>query len=259
PHLISPPSPPILLLTGITLSGPVAASVPLSVMPGRRRIGGEGGEMRCGVLTVRFPPGALSRPAEIEISIVKPPSLPEKGRLLSEAYRISSPDVETLRRSIELRFASPEGSIAFWDELRGRWVRLSSRSASGSIAALSNHFGIFALLSPVRVERGGFEVRGLRLYPNPLFAPEIHPLRIAYELLTPDGGPARVRIEIFSMFGRVAVVVDGEPRYPGPNLEMWDGRDEEGRPVRNGRYLLVLTAEHGGERRVSRRPVVVFK
>jgi hypothetical protein len=62
-----------------------------------------------------------------------------------------------------------------------------------------------------------------------------------------------VRLEVFSVAGeRVRTLVD-EPLAPGPHEVRWDDRDEGGRAVAPGSYVMRLSAE---QKSLTRRVVV---
>ena len=69
---------------------------------------------------------------------------------------------------------------------------------------------------------------------------------IQFEIAKP--GPAAVRI--FSVNGRLVRVLVERPFTPGQYRVRWDGRDERGRPVASGVYVLEATS--GGERLVRK-------
>lgn len=71
-------------------------------------------------------------------------------------------------------------------------------------------------------------------YPNPFSR------ATAIRFRVPDGGPARVRLTVFDLSGRVVrTLLDGE-RPPGVQETDWDGRDAVGREVSSGIYLYRL-------------------
>jgi hypothetical protein len=65
--------------------------------------------------------------------------------------------------------------------------------------------------------------------PNPLAN------ETAIRFFTPAGGPAR--LAVYAVAGRRVRSMDIGEAVPGVNSVIWDGRDDEGRPVANGRYL----------------------
>ena len=63
---------------------------------------------------------------------------------------------------------------------------------------------------------------------------------------------ARVELTIFDVTGRRVARVLDEPREVGEQFAVWDGRDEEGRPIPSGVYFARRDASPGDVTRLVR-------
>jgi hypothetical protein len=80
----------------------------------------------------------------------------------------------------------------------------------------------------------------LRVYPNP-FNPQV---TIRYELPAGDV----VTLRVFDLGGRrVRTLLEADSQVAGPHGLRWDGRDDAGRAVPSGTYLLRLETDHAKE------------
>ncbi len=69
-----------------------------------------------------------------------------------------------------------------------------------------------------------------------------------------------VPVEIYDIRGRlVRELLHESPKYPGWNTDQWDGTDEAGETVKNGRYILLITAEIDGDKVNKVKHLAVFK
>jgi hypothetical protein len=248
-------------------SGGVSAELPVHVEPERIVIGREGGRLECAEMELIIPPGATEKSLEITLSIAAPFGFREGEETLSRVYRIE-PKGTILRKPLLIKISPIQrivgesgASPAFWDDFHGRWIRLAGRRfEDGSVGISVNHLGTFALISgEIAQVRGDLRIERVEIWPNPFYAPDVNRLAIGYHLRTPDGGPADVTIRLIGMNGPVTTILKDASKPPGYNVEMWDGRDEGGHLVRNGRYFLIIIASHAGKVVSARRVVVVFK
>lgn len=250
----------------------VEQRVGLSVVPETKVIGSSGGKLQSPAdVVIELPKDALAAKEKIGIEIVAPPALPPIPQRFVQVVGIS-PERLVLKRPAQLAFlfgnaafmgARPQ--LYFWEAFGKKWVPLQGREdkAQGGVTTSINHFGIYALMAAVpedlkRSER--LEIRNLELSPRVFFAPNRHRLTIAYRLNAPDATQVFVTMDIFDLHGRrVRRLLEGVPRYIGPNAAQWDGLTDDGVLVRNGRYLLVIWARTGSQHAVSRKLIIVFK
>jgi len=119
-------------------------------------------------------------------------------------------------------------------------VNLAGEEEPGPLVAV--------LVGPPAAARFGIQ----RVSPDPLTRGR--EATIAFGLPDAGTGSREVRLEVFDLQGRrVAALVQGE-RAPGTHFVVWDGRDDGGRPVTTGLYLLRLQA--GGQAGARRLLVV---
>ena len=79
-------------------------------------------------------------------------------------------------------------------------------------------------------------------YPNPFNPSTMIPLSIPARSLDERSG--RSQLSVYNALGQVVRTWDLSTWDPGFHTLMWDGRDEEGRPVASGVYLIRLRADH---------------
>ena len=246
--------------------------IELRVVPETKVIGGSGGKLHSPAgVRIELPISALAIKRKVGIEIVAPPGLPPTLQHFVRVVRIS-PEGLVLKRPAQLAFllrdaafTNAKPQLYFWETYQKKWVPLQGREdkAQGSVTTSINHFGIYTLMAAVpedlkHSER--LEIQNLKLSPRVFFAPDTHPLTIAYQLNAPDTTRIFVTMDIFDLRGRrVRRLLEEVPRYIGRNAAQWDGLTDDGVLVRNGRYLLVIRARTGSQHTVSRKLIIVFK
>jgi flagellar hook assembly protein FlgD len=69
-----------------------------------------------------------------------------------------------------------------------------------------------------------------------------------------------VTIDIYDIRGNlVRELINKNPRYPGWNSDQWDGTDESGKMVKNGRYFVVVTAETDSDKVSKVKHLAIFQ
>ena len=92
--------------------------------------------------------------------------------------------------------------------------------------------GLASLTTAAVAPREAFD--GLKVYPNPFRLPSASPLTV-------DGLVEQSRLKVLSIDGHLVRQLDS----PGGRIGFWDGKDEEGRYVASGIYIIVaFTEEH---------------
>jgi len=114
------------------------------------------------------------------------------------------------------------GVIAIWEEFANNLIYAARLYGSGGLVEVGPGGGA-----------ANFRLVGSR--PNP----SASATTITFEL----GTPARIRIQIFDLQGRlVRAVSGGEESGAGTHTLIWDGHDDAGRPAPSGVYVVRLTA-----------------
>jgi len=118
------------------------------------------------------------------------------------------------------------------------WYRLTAQNTVGSTLMLGEaRLGVPAI------------VDGLRGYPNPIADRYTIALSLAHR--------STGEVTIFDLSGRRVRAVHNGPLEPGVTRVVWDGRDDEGRSVPNGVYLLKVRTLPGPE--FGSRKIAVFR
>jgi len=209
---------------------------------------------------------------------VERPTLPEIKRntrefvLMDQAYEIKPEEVK-LDQPARLRLPIREGTVPSeplvgrWDQATARWESLAGARFAGNdpkkkvevdIPAL----GLYALLSHARP----LGIRRVRFRPNP-FSPEMDTdgdghsgLAIEFELSSNDARKPFVTAKIYNMLGDlVRELATKVPKERGQNVLYWDGRTDDRRLARNGRYVVHLLVEDSTGREEYVHTVVLIR
>ena len=271
-----------------TSAGEVSASEKITIRPTVATIGRTGGQIESPAgIALNIPAKAFTAKRNVEISIIKSPgtTLQTQGEdsLGKEVYTRSPqiarvveirPHKAILKRPAQLTFSyarpivnefdSTKLSLYFWDDFQEKWIPISSRvnRDAKTVSASINHFAPYTLMESDQVipPSDSLRIDDVRLNPPVFYAPETNRLTIEYLLNAPDSDEANVTIEIFDFHDQhVVTILKDVPRRIGRNAEQWDGRTESTEIVRNGRYVLLITAEAGGETVSEIELLVVFK
>ncbi|MEN2983595.1 MAG: Ig-like domain repeat protein [Dictyoglomaceae bacterium] len=94
-----------------------------------------------------------------------------------------------------------------------------------------------------------------------VFSPNKGDLRIDYQFQGVSGNIQRVEIEIYSLNGKLVKKISSQ-NYNAPQVQgtvYWDGKDERGKLVPNGYYLVKAIITESGGKRVRFKGLVVMK
>ncbi len=271
-----------------TNAGEVSTVEKITIRPTVVPIGRAGGQIKSPAgIALNIPARAFTAKRNVEISIIKSPgtTLPaqREDSLGKEIYTRSPqiarvveirPHKAILKHPAQLTFSyarpivnefdSTKLSLYFWDDFQEKWIPISSRvdRDAKTVSASINHFAPYTLMESDQVipPSDSLRIDAIRLNPPVFYAPETNRLTIEYLLNAPDSNEANVTIEIFDFHDQpVVTILKDAPRRIGRNAEQWDGRTESTEIVRNGRYVLLITAEAGGETVSEIELLVVFK
>ncbi len=207
-------------------------------------------------------------------------SLPTSALQNGLAYELSNPKGTALGDSVEIRLTPNAGfsgyaAIRRFDAAQLQWFEVTDTGsgaangyglpyAAARVGGLDGqYYGLFAASPPLGL--ADFEV-----IPNP-FSPRVTAVRDgnnrpgARILFTPEADSSSevtVTLRIYNLANEPVRTLINYQTYPKtPSEVYWDGRDDDGRRVRNGRYLLsaILTPTGGGKTRCLVKPIVVFE
>lgn len=100
------------------------------------------------------------------------------------------------------------------------------------------------------------ELSNLKGGPNP-FAPNGNGLFESYQVSYSLSQPATVRVAIYNLAGKEVYRSEGIPQGVGDHYFVWDGRDNQGRRVARGPYLLAIFAENDQNKAPARGRLLV--
>jgi hypothetical protein len=154
-----------------------------------------------------------------------------------------------------------------WDRFQKRWIRAGGEvdSYQKSVTATVNYLSLFAIIQddPDTQDSStddNLNILDVRLSPNTYFAPEINRLTIHYNMGYAKHQKVDVTITIYDVRGHlVKELLDKSPKYAGWNTDQWDGTNESGEIVRNGRYFLLITAETDSDKVNKVKHLAVLK
>ncbi|MGQ9608458.1 MAG: hypothetical protein ACUVWN_04095 [bacterium] len=150
-----------------------------------------------------------------------------------------------------------------YDSLQKNWIKVGGivDKYQKSVTANVNFLSFFVIMEEKMVEKfGRLSIKDVQISPNAYFAPEVNRLNIRYNISFNDNQPINTNICIYDLKGKlVRNLIENSPKYPGWNSDQWDGRDEFGRIVKNGRYFVVITIEADGLKDSKTKHLAVFK
>ena len=158
-------------------------------------------------------------------------------------------------------------SLYSWDRFQNNWIRVGGivDPYQKSVTAVVNYLTLFAIMQEDpdiydKPASDDLDILEIRLSPNTFFAPEINRLTIHYDIGYIAQQLVAVTTKIHDIRGHVVKeLLDKSPRYPGWNTDQWDGTDETGEIVKNGRYFLLITAEANGDKVSKVKHLAVFR
>ena len=224
--------------------------------------------------SIKIPPGALRTDEKISIALSPCPAPADCARQIGHVYRLE-PDGKIFTSPAELTLSyssvttseidDERLSIYSWDKFQSEWIRVggSVDPYQKSVTAYVNYLTLFAIMQEDMdaLDRPtNLDILDVRLSPNTYFAPEINRLTVHYNISFLPRQLVAVTINIYDIKGHlVRHLIDKTPKYPGWNTDQWDGTDETGEIVSNGRYFLVVTAEAGSDEASKVKHLAVFK
>ena len=225
--------------------------------------------------SINIPPKALRTDEKVSIALSPSPGPAESAERIGHVYSFephgiifAAPAELTLSySSVTISGINSKGlSLYFWDRFQRKWIRVGGVADPDqkSVTATVNYLSLFTIM---QVDPGAYEpssknvsIFDVRLSPNTYFAPEINRLTIHYNIGYAPQQPVAVTMNIYDIRGHlIKELLDKSPKYPGWNTDQWDGTDETGEIVKNGRYFLLITAETDGDKVSKVKHLAVFK
>lgn len=226
--------------------------------------------------SLNIPPGALRTDEQISIALSPSPGPVLGAKRIGHVYSFE-PEGRIFQVPAELilSYSSENTSeidderlcIYSWDRFQKKWIRVGGivDQQRKSVSATVNYLSLFAIMQEEtdvdnRPENDKLNIAEVRLSPNVYFAPETNRLTIHYNIVYSAGQSVDVTVKIYDIRGHlVKQLLDKTSKYPGWNTDQWDGTDEAGNMVKNGRYFVLITAEIDSSKVSVTKHLAVFK
>ncbi|MEO2004320.1 MAG: FlgD immunoglobulin-like domain containing protein, partial [Candidatus Poribacteria bacterium] len=205
---------------------------------------------------LRLPPNALPASAFVTVNDVSAESV--MGRVPLRVVRIDPDGIAldprkpgTLEFRLPAAYASAAVGVAEWDSAADAWRYLggSVDTAGGWVRTRVFRLGRYALIpEPASLSMADTELR-LRCQPrafSPLGGELPQEAFVTFSLRE----AAHVRIRIYNQAGRLARRLPEAQAGSGEHSVPWDGRDDMGRALPNGAYVVQVDAGYAQERQV---------
>ena len=258
--------------------GDIAARADVEIIPHSQNVSSRTGATVSGPFdaSIEIPPGALRDDETISVALSPSPGAAEGAQRIGYVYSFK-PDGMIFEIPVELTLTYSSAakseidderlSLYSWDRFQEKWIRAGGEvdPHQKSVTATVNYLSLFAIMQE---EPGIYDgpsddslsILNVQLSPNTYFAPEINRLTIHYNIGGDPHQPVDVTVTIYDIRGRlVRELIHESPKYPGWNTDQWDGTDEAGETVKNGRYILLITAELDGDKVNKVKHLAVFK
>jgi len=210
---------------------------------------------------VTIPPGAYRQGRVAKISIVKsalPPvmRLSTKYETASQGYELNA-DVEPevgprfrFQLPIPPGIFVPKPQVGIWDEARLEWILDTTAVFSADSAAvlvdLNQLIGLYVILNSSQ-ELG---IHHLAFRPNPFSPSASNGMSVEFILSSNAAETPLVSVKIYNIVGElIRSLLENRPLAKGEYKRgsgqeiIWDGLTNDHRMARNGRYIVVVTAE----------------
>jgi hypothetical protein len=215
----------------------------------------EGGTIRTsdGLAALYAPPRAIGQDQEVTlVPLSAAEARPPSGMTFLSAYRIgpdapltlSKPSTLTLSYRTLPSGVRPERLAIFqregtaWKRIGGSWDE-TAKSLSTVVAQL----GTFGLFEDPSGGAGAAGPTTLECQPR-VFSPGGGGFRETTDISFSLAGASAVTIRIYDREGRLERLLRKDAVLnPGLNVVSWDGRDDDGKVVPSGLYIVVLAAE----------------
>jgi hypothetical protein len=254
--------------------GKVSVSSGINVVPYTQKIDSRNQTIIQGPLGAQMDisPKALRNGETISVSLLQSSGAIQNAKRIGYVYRFepegtifSIPAKLTLSYDyVNIPVDDEKLSIYFWDKFQKKWIRAGGvvDMEQKTVTAYVNFLSQFAIMQeetePQEVKDSNY--LEVNLSPNAYFALEVNRLTIHYNVGWKNHEMVGVTIDIYDIRGNlVRELINKNPRYPGWNSDQWDGTDESGKMVKNGRYFVVVTAETDSDKVSKVKHLAIFQ
>lgn len=217
-------------------------------------------------LLLRVPAGALAQATRIALRRDDAGPLKRRAgsfhvegelyRFLPDGLAFADSAQPTLTLPVPNPLFNERLALGWWDPAGLAWIALPATKGAAGLSRALAHFSDYALL----VANAPLGVGEPRLSANP-FSPALAPLELRFTVSSQAMAAPLVEVDIFNLLGdpvrrllrRQALAVGVE------HALSWDGLTDAGELARNGRYLLRIRVEDGGEAAERILQVVLVK
>jgi hypothetical protein len=246
----------------------------INIIPHTYNISYSKGAIIQGPLGIKLdiPSMALRNDEKISLSLTQSPGIIQKAKRIGYVLKIepiglilSIPAklVFNYDYSDNINIAEDRLGVYSWDRFQKKWIRSGGYvdKAQRAVIVEINYLSQFAVMQ----DEGESEKRNenkieVKLTPNAYFAPDINLLTISYNILWKSYQFIDINISIYDMGGNlVKELIRNGSVFPGWNTAQWNGKNESGETIRNGRYFVIITAESNGEQISKTSHLAVFK
>ena len=253
--------------------GKISAIININVTPYTKKVNSNNGATIYGPFNAQIdiPPKAFRNDETISASLYPSSGAVQNTKRIGYVYRfepegtiLSIPAKLTLSyKYVNTSVDDTKLSIYFWDKFQKKWIRAGGYvdAEQKTIAININFLSQFTIMQ----EEAEIAIRDsnyleVRLSPNAYFAPTVNRLTVNYNIGWKNRELVNVTISIYDVRGSlVRELISKSPKYPGWNSDQWDGTDESGNTVNNGRYFVVITAETNSDKISKTSHLAVFR
>ncbi|MDQ1326822.1 MAG: hypothetical protein QG641_102, partial [Candidatus Poribacteria bacterium] len=253
--------------------GKVSVSTSINVIPYVQKVNSNSGSIIQGPFDVEIDisPKAFRNDETISVSLYQSSGAVQNTKRIGYVYKfepegaiLSIPAKLTLSyKYVSTAVDDTKLSIYFWDKFQKKWIRAGGYVDSGQKTVTVNvnflsQFTIMQEETEIKIKNSNY--LEVHLTPNAYFAPEVNHLTINYNIGWKNREVVSVTISIYDVRGSLArELVSKSPKYPGWNSDQWDGTDESGKIVKNGRYFVVIIAETDKDRISKTTHLAIFR
>lgn len=209
-------------------------------------------------VALTMPPGALTADTLVTISRLNDDQVPVLTKpsvrtLVSDVYTMS-PDGLALQKPATLSFQVPQATLdgaaageypAVFRHTGAEWTliggTLDKSAAIPRVQAAVKQLGTYAVLLTDEAG-GGAPLADMNCQPR-MISPRGGGFNTRMAISFTLGQSADVTVRVFDMAGHmIREIIAGQSRSPGSQVEVWDGKDQDGRIVYDGMYLVRVEA-----------------